>query len=116
VVKGIGLSSRCKSPPTAERARRPRPRFRRVLVFLPQHAGKTVVVKYGGHAMSDENAAALFARDIVLLQRVGVRVVIVHGGGPQVRARTIWRSRRRARPSRPSRPLGTTHTPNDDLF
>jgi acetylglutamate kinase len=54
------------------------------LAELTQHAGKTIVVKYGGHAMSDATAAALFARDVVLLQRVGIRVVIVHGGGPQI--------------------------------
>ena len=83
---------------------------------MPQHAGKTVVVKYGGHAMSDENAAALFARDIVLLQRVGVRVVIVHGGGPQVRARTIGALDDARVPRALLGPLGTTHTPNDDLF
>lgn len=46
-------------------------------------AGKTVVVKYGGHAMKDE---AGFAADIVALQALGVRPVIVHGGGPQIAA------------------------------
>jgi len=48
------------------------------------HAGKTVVVKYGGHAMSDEAAARSFAQDIVLLQKLGVLPVVVHGGGPQI--------------------------------
>ena len=43
-----------------------------------------MVVKYGGHAMSDERAAECFAQDIVLMQKLGVRPVVVHGGGPQI--------------------------------
>jgi len=49
-----------------------------------QHADQCVVVKYGGHAMSDEAAAECFAEDVVLLQKLGVRPVVVHGGGPQI--------------------------------
>ena len=48
------------------------------------HAGRVIVVKYGGHAMSDERAAESFAEDIVLMQKLGVRPVVVHGGGPQI--------------------------------
>lgn len=48
------------------------------------HAGQTVVVKYGGHAMSNASAARCFAQDIVLLQKLGVKPVVVHGGGPQI--------------------------------
>mmetsp|Transcript_5617 Transcript_5617/g.23344 ORF Transcript_5617/g.23344 Transcript_5617/m.23344 type:complete len:391 (+) Transcript_5617:41-1213(+) len=48
------------------------------------HAGKRVVVKYGGHAMSDAHAADCFAKDVVLMQRLGVKPVVVHGGGPQI--------------------------------
>jgi acetylglutamate kinase len=46
--------------------------------------GRTVVVKYGGNAMVDPDLADRFAEDVVLLQSVGVRVVVVHGGGPQI--------------------------------
>src|SRR6266849_2491268 len=56
------------------------------LPYLQQFANKTVVVKYGGHAMTDEALRHSFARDVVLLKCVGVRPVIVHGGGPQIDA------------------------------
>jgi acetylglutamate kinase len=56
------------------------------LPYLQQFASKTVVVKYGGHAMTDEALRHSFARDMVLLKCVGVRPVIVHGGGPQIDA------------------------------
>jgi acetylglutamate kinase len=46
--------------------------------------GKTVVVKYGGHAMGDPELAADFARDIVLIKQAGVNPIVVHGGGPQI--------------------------------
>ena len=45
-----------------------------------------VVVKYGGHAMGDDNVARDFARDMVLLEQSGVNPVVVHGGGPQIGA------------------------------
>lgn len=54
------------------------------LPYLKQYAGRTFVVKYGGHAMGDEAAAASFARDVVLLKQIGINPVIVHGGGPQI--------------------------------
>ncbi|KAJ8613540.1 hypothetical protein CTAYLR_002162 [Chrysophaeum taylorii] len=60
------------------------PQIYESLSHFGMHAGKTVVVKYGGHAMSDEAAARCFAQDIVLLQKLGVRPVVVHGGGPQI--------------------------------
>src|SRR5262245_65579713 len=56
------------------------------LPYLQQFANKTVVVKYGGHAMTDEALRHAFARDMVLLTCVGVHPVIVHGGGPQIDA------------------------------
>ncbi len=56
------------------------------LPYMRRYAGKTVVVKYGGHAMGDERVAELFARDIVLLRQVGINPVVVHGGGPQIGA------------------------------
>ncbi len=56
------------------------------LPFLRRYAGATVVVKYGGHAMGEEDLAATFGRDIALLKHVGVNPVVVHGGGPQINA------------------------------
>jgi acetylglutamate kinase len=54
------------------------------LPFFRRYAGKTVVVKYGGHAMGDEAVAERFAGDVVLLKQVGINPIIVHGGGPQI--------------------------------
>ncbi|MCK6574910.1 acetylglutamate kinase [Myxococcota bacterium] len=54
------------------------------LPYIQRFAGATFVVKYGGHAMTDPEAARSFARDVVLLRSIGVRPVIVHGGGPQI--------------------------------
>jgi len=54
------------------------------LPFFRRHAGETIVVKYGGHAMGDANLALMFARDVVLLRQVGINPVVVHGGGPQI--------------------------------
>ncbi len=54
------------------------------LPYIQKFKGKTVVVKYGGNAMVDENLKQSFARDIVLMKIVGINPVIVHGGGPQI--------------------------------
>ena len=54
------------------------------LPYLQRYAGRTFVVKYGGHAMGDADAARDFAEDIVLLKAVGINPVVVHGGGPQI--------------------------------
>ena len=56
------------------------------LPFLRRYAGATVVVKYGGHAMGEEELAEQFGSDIALLKQVGVNPVVVHGGGPQINA------------------------------
>ena len=56
------------------------------LPYMRRYAGKTFVIKYGGHAMGDTDLAQLFARDVVLLKQVGINPVIVHGGGPQIGA------------------------------
>ncbi len=56
------------------------------LPYFRRHAGETIVIKYGGHAMGDDALALLFARDVVLLRQVGVSPVVVHGGGPQIGA------------------------------
>ncbi len=54
------------------------------LPYMRQFSGSTFVVKYGGHAMGDNEMAKIFARDIVLLKQIGVNPVVVHGGGPQI--------------------------------
>ena len=54
------------------------------LPYIQRFAGKTVVVKYGGNAMTDEALQRGFARDVVLMKLVGINPVIVHGGGPQI--------------------------------
>ncbi len=54
------------------------------LPYIRRFFGATVVVKYGGNAMVDPDLADRFAEDIVLLQSVGIRPVVVHGGGPQI--------------------------------
>lgn len=56
------------------------------LPFMRRFTGKTVVIKYGGHAMGDSTLADKFARDIVLLRQVGLNPIVVHGGGPQIGA------------------------------
>jgi acetylglutamate kinase len=56
------------------------------LPFILRYDGKTVVIKYGGHAMGDQAAAQIFARDIVLIKQVGINPIVVHGGGPQIGA------------------------------
>ncbi len=54
------------------------------LPWLSQFAGETVVIKYGGNAMIDDDLKRAFAEDIVFLRRVGLKPVVVHGGGPQI--------------------------------
>ena len=54
------------------------------LPYMRRFVGRTIVVKYGGHAMQDEELRASFAVDVVLLKYIGIRPVIVHGGGPQI--------------------------------
>ena len=54
------------------------------LPYIRRFRGAVVVVKYGGHAMTDPELAASFARDVVLVRAVGLHPVVVHGGGPQI--------------------------------
>ena len=54
------------------------------LPYMQRYTDATVVIKFGGHAMGDDEAMASFARDIVLMQQVGANPVIVHGGGPMI--------------------------------
>ena len=54
------------------------------LPYIQKFAGRTIIVKYGGNTMIDDALKASFARDIVLMQAVGMRPIVVHGGGPQI--------------------------------
>lgn len=54
------------------------------LPYIRRFSGKTFVIKYGGHAMSDERLKASFALDVIMLKSLGINTVIVHGGGPQI--------------------------------
>ena len=54
------------------------------LPYIKRFHGKTIVVKYGGNAMTEEHLKQCFARDVVLLKLVGMNPVVVHGGGPQI--------------------------------
>ncbi len=56
------------------------------LPYIQRFAGSIIVVKFGGNAMVDENLAARFAEDVVLMHSVGIRPVVVHGGGPHIGA------------------------------
>lgn len=58
----------------------------KALPFMQRYEGKTVVLKYGGHAMGDEKLGQAFAQDVALLKQSGVSPVVVHGGGPQIAA------------------------------
>jgi len=54
------------------------------LPYMRRYAGRTLVLKYGGHAMGDAEVGDSFARDVVLLKQVGINPIVVHGGGPQI--------------------------------
>ena len=54
------------------------------LPYIQRYQGKTIVIKYGGNAMLDDKLKSSFARDLVLMNLVGIKPIIVHGGGPQI--------------------------------
>ncbi len=54
------------------------------LPYMRRYSEETFVIKYGGHAMGDDDLAQCFARDVVLIKQVGINPVVVHGGGPQI--------------------------------
>jgi len=54
------------------------------LPYIREFNGKTVVIKYGGNAMTEDSLRFSFARDMALLKLVGINPVVVHGGGPQI--------------------------------
>ncbi|MEU2516189.1 acetylglutamate kinase [Streptomyces syringium] len=80
--------ARDTTPPTA-RKHTALPKARTLIEALPwltRHHGKTVVIKFGGNAMVDQELKAAFAQDVVFLRHAGLRPVVVHGGGPQISA------------------------------
>lgn len=58
----------------------------KALPYIRKYTGKTIVIKYGGNAMTDETLKSAVMSDIVLMQLVGIHVVLVHGGGPEINA------------------------------
>ncbi|MFD7238454.1 acetylglutamate kinase [Streptomyces syringium] len=81
-------STPATTPPTA-RKHTALPKARTLVEALPwltRHHGKTVVIKFGGNAMVDQELKAAFAQDVVFLRHAGLRPVVVHGGGPQISA------------------------------
>jgi acetylglutamate kinase len=54
------------------------------LPYIRRFCGKTIVIKYGGHAMVDEELKDSFARDVVMMRYIGINPVVIHGGGPQI--------------------------------
>src|SRR5258705_6254768 len=74
------ISSSRQNPQAAEKARI----LAEALPYIQRFHGRTIVVKFGGNAMTDEELKAGFARDVVLLKLVGMNPVVVHGGGPQI--------------------------------
>ena len=79
-----GPAGRSGPPTGLGRARERAELLVEVLPYIQRFRGRIVVVKYGGHAMVDPTLAAQFATDMVLLRSVGMRPVVVHGGGPQI--------------------------------
>lgn len=75
------------NPPARKHTALPKARILiEALPWLTRHHGKTVVIKFGGNAMVDDELKAAFAQDVVFLRHAGLRPVVVHGGGPQISA------------------------------
>jgi acetylglutamate kinase len=72
------------SPAAANDAMRKASILAEALPYIREFTGRTVVIKYGGHAMDDPALADLFAQDVVLMRLVGMNPVVVHGGGPHI--------------------------------
>jgi acetylglutamate kinase len=75
-----------KEPPEALKPRDKADILAQALPYIRKYHGKTMVIKYGGNAMTDPTLQAAFAEDVVLLKLVGINPVVVHGGGPQIEA------------------------------
>jgi len=72
------------TPPLTIAARDKAEILAQALPYIRKFHGKTMVIKYGGNAMTDPELQADFAEDVVLLKLVGINPVVVHGGGPQI--------------------------------
>ena len=81
---GAAAGSPEAAPLDWERATAKAATLAEALPWLKVYHGKTIVVKYGGNAMTDERLKRAFAEDIVFLRYAGVHPVVVHGGGPQI--------------------------------
>jgi acetylglutamate kinase len=75
-----------KEPPEPLKPRDKADILAQALPYIRKYHGKTMVIKYGGNAMTDPALQAAFAEDVVLLKLVGINPVVVHGGGPQIEA------------------------------
>ncbi len=76
-----------EQPDVTESARSPADTARilnEALPYLQRYSGQTVVIKYGGNAMTDETLKRSFAQNVVMMKQVGINPVVVHGGGPQI--------------------------------
>ena len=71
--------------PEVERLQRKASVLVEALPYIQRFSGAVFVVKYGGHAMIDPEARKSFARDVTLMHAVGIKVIVVHGGGPQIK-------------------------------
>src|SRR6185312_9451164 len=86
-TSGLPTSTAAEVTPAAERVRDAHQKaaiLAEALPYIREFSGRTVVIKYGGHAMEDPALADLFAQDVVLMHLVGMNPVVVHGGGPQI--------------------------------
>ena len=54
------------------------------LPYLQKYKGQTIIIKYGGNAMKNDDMKKSVMRDIVLLSKVGIKIILVHGGGPEI--------------------------------
>jgi acetylglutamate kinase len=84
LIDGLRAASDPDAPFDWERATAKAATLAEALPWLKTYHGKTIVVKYGGNAMTDETLKRAFAEDIVFLRYAGVHPVVVHGGGPQI--------------------------------
>ena len=73
-----------KMPLTREQAMSTADVLSVALPYIQRFVGKTLVIKYGGNAMTDETLKASFARDVVMMKLIGINPIVVHGGGPQI--------------------------------
>ena len=72
------------STTTQETARDTARVLNEALPYIQRYTGQTIVIKYGGNAMTDEHLKRCFAQNIVMLKQVGINPIVVHGGGPQI--------------------------------